>query len=119
MKPGRDVKMGGSQSMAVLHTWGATTTIGNPVSQFFMRGVGASGWAGWFKDDTIERLTEEWLLAPTDAARAPIADAIQKQAFDRVPSVPLGQFQIRTAYRKSLVGLIEASGALPWNVRRV
>ena len=104
---------------SVVHTWGSTTTIGNPVSQFFMRGVGDAGWAGWFKDETIERLTEQWLLAPTDAERGPIADAIQKQAFDRVPSVPLGQFQIRTAYRKSLTGLIEASGALPWNVRRV
>ncbi len=103
---------------SVVHTWGSTTTIGNPVSQFFMRGVGDKGWAGWFKDDIVESLTEQWLLAATDAERAAAADALQRQAFETVPSVPLGQFQIRTAYRQSLTGLLEASGALPWNVRR-
>ena len=35
-----------------------------------------------------------------------------------VPFIPLGQFQIRTAYRKSLTGLIEATGAYFWNIRR-
>jgi peptide/nickel transport system substrate-binding protein len=103
---------------SVVHTWGSTTTIGNPVSQFFMRGVGDKGWAGWFKDDVIESLTEQWLLAGTEPERAAAADALQRRAFETVPSVPLGQFQIRTAYRKSLTGLLEASGALPWNVRR-
>jgi len=103
---------------SVVHTWGSTTTIGNPVSQFFMRGVGDKGWAGWFKDDVVEALTEQWLLAGTEPERAAAADALQRRAFETVPSVPLGQFQIRTAYRKSLTGLLEASGALPWNVRR-
>lgn len=104
---------------SVVHTWGTTTTIGNPVSQFFMRGVGETGWAGWFKDDEIERLTEQWLLAETDRERASLADALQARAFQTVPSIPLGQFQIRTAYRRTLTGLLEASGALPWNIRRV
>jgi len=104
---------------SVQHTWGSTTTIGNPVSQFFMRGVGDKGWSGWFKDDLIEQLTEQWLLAATDEERAPLADAIQRRAFEAVPSVPLGQFQIRTAIRRTLTGLIEASGVLPWNIRRV
>ena len=44
---------------------------------------------------------------------------IHARAFETVPAVPLGQFQIRTAYRKNLTGLIEATGAFPWNIRRV
>ena len=84
-----------------------------------MRGMGDRGWFGWFKDDTIEQLTEQWLLAPTDQERASIADAIQTQAFQTVPSVPLGQFKIRTALRRNLTGYIVATGAFPWNIRRV
>lgn len=103
---------------SVLHTWGSTTTIGNPVTQFFMRGVGEKGWFGWFRDDRIEELTEQWLLASTDQERATLADAIQMQAFTTLPSLPLGQFRIRTALRRDLQGHIEAAGALPWNIRR-
>lgn len=103
---------------SVLHTWGSTTTIGNPVSQFFMRGLGDKGWFGWFRDDRIEQLTEQWLLAPSDKERATIADEIQTQAFTTLPSVPLGQFRIRTGLRRDLLGHIEAAGALPWNIRR-
>ena len=104
---------------SIMHTWGSTTAIGNPVSQFFLRGVGDKGWAGWFKDDLVEKLTQDWLLAPDDASRAAIADALQTHAFQAVPFVPLGQFQIRTASSKTLTGLLEATGAYPWNVRRV
>ena len=104
---------------SALHTWGSSTTIGNPISQFFMRGLGDSGWSGWFKDETIEQLTDQWLLAGSDAERASVADAIQRQAFDRVPSVPLGQFHIRTAYSRTLTGLVEAPGAMPWNIKRI
>ncbi len=104
---------------SILHTWGSTTTIGTPVSQFFMRGLGDSGWAGWFKDEQIEALTDQWLLAGTEQERALVADRLQARAFETVPSVPLGQFQIRTALRRSLTGRIEATGAFPWNIRRV
>ena len=54
-------------------------------------------------------------LPAQDAA----ADAFQRRAFDNVPFVPIGQFQIRTARRKNLVGQIEATGAYFWNIRRV
>lgn len=103
---------------SVVHTWGSTTAIANPIAQFFMRGVGNTGWAGWFKDDRIEQLVEEWLLATTDQERASIADTLQTHAFQVLPFVPLGQFQIRSAYNRNLVGLVEGTGIYPWNVRR-
>ena len=97
---------------SVQHTWGSTSTIGNPVSQFFMRGLGDAGWSGWFRNEMIEDLAEAWMLAPDDAARAKVANAMQEEAFRTVPSVPLGQFQIRTATRREVTGRIEASGRL-------
>jgi hypothetical protein len=45
--------------------------------------------------------------------------AIQLENYAQVPTVNLGQFQIPTAYRKSLTGKLEATGPLFWNIRRV
>ena len=78
-----------------------------------------SGWFGWYGDEKIEEISRTWLLAQTAAERDTAADAFQARAFEMVPFIPLGQFQIRTAYRKNLTGLIEATGAYFWNIRRV
>ena len=56
--------------------------------------------------------------SPLSAAQA-AADKVQARAFDQVPYVPSGQFQIRTARRKNIQGQIEAGGAFFWNIRRV
>ncbi|HEY0424480.1 MAG TPA: ABC transporter substrate-binding protein, partial [Rhodopila sp.] len=85
----------------------------------FLRGLGGTGWFGWYRDEETERLAEAWLQAETQEDRVAITDLIQARAFETVPAIPLGQFQIRTAHRKNLTGIIEATGAFPWNVRRV
>ena len=103
----------------ILHTWAPSVVIGDPVQQWFARGLGETGWFGWYKDDEIEKHARDWLLGQNQAARDAAADAFQARAFENVPFVPVGQFQIRTAYRKNLTGLIEASGAYFWNIKRV
>ena len=103
---------------SILHTWAPSVVIGDPVQQWFARGLGQSGWFGWYQDDEIEQHSRDWLLAETQPARDAAADAFQKRAFESVPFVPIGQFQIRTAYRKQLTGQIEATGAYFWNIRR-
>lgn len=104
---------------SIFHTWWPSGAISLPVINAILRGQGSSGWFGWFTDQKIETLTSEWLAAEDEAARNRLADAIQVEGFSAVPTVPLGQFQIRTAYRKDLTGMIEATGAFPWNIRRV
>jgi peptide/nickel transport system substrate-binding protein len=104
---------------SIFHTWWPSGSISLPVISAILRGQGASGWFGWFSNEKIESLTAEWLAAQDDAARNSLADAIQVEAFSAVPTVPVGQFQIRTAYRRNLTGMIEATGAFPWNIRRV
>ena len=47
-------------------------------------------------------MTQEWLDAKDADARKKIAAAIQQENYAQVPTVTLGQFQIPTAYRKSL-----------------
>lgn len=103
---------------SIFHTWAPSMIISTPVEHFPMRGLGLKAWAGWYEDAEIEAMTAEWTVATTADAREAIAARIQARAFDRVPFVLCGQFQIRTAYRKSLTGVIEGSGLYLWNVRR-
>ena len=103
----------------ILHTWAPSVVIGDPVQQWFARGLGSTGWFGWYQDDVIEKDARDWLLGQSQAERDAAADAFQRRAFENVPFVPIGQFQIRTALRKNLVGQIEATGAYMWNIRRV
>lgn len=104
---------------SIMHTWAPSTIRFTPVEHSMLRGQGAKGWFGWYKDDIMEDLARDFIEAPTQADRDRIALEVQKRAFDLVPYVPLGTYQIRSAYRSNLTGMIEATGPYPWNVRRV
>ena len=43
---------------------------------------------------------------------------IQGIAFRTVPYVPLGQYVVRTAYRKNVQGVLHGPAVLPWNVSK-
>jgi peptide/nickel transport system substrate-binding protein len=103
---------------SVFHTWFAGGFILNPVVSAPFRGQGANGWFGWYDNPRIEALTDEWLQAKDPDVRKKIADAIQVENFTQVPTVTLGQFQIPTAYRKSVQGKVPCSSPLFWNLQR-
>ena len=104
---------------SIFHGFLSASHLDNPVGNGFARGTGGAGFFGWYGDAVLEEHVREWLFAETEAARETAADAFQSRAFESVPSVPLGQFHIRTAYRKNLVGRVEDYGVFLWNVRRV
>lgn len=104
---------------SVFHTWFTGGFILNPVVTAPFRGQGASAWFGWYDNPKIEQLTQDWLDAKDEDGRKKIAAAIQTENYAQVPSITLGQFQIPTAYRKSLAGKLEYTGPLFWNVKRV
>jgi peptide/nickel transport system substrate-binding protein len=103
---------------SVFHTWFTGGFILNPVVSAPFRGQGAGGWFGWYDNPKVEQLTQEWLDAKDPDGRKKIAAAIQQENYEQVPTVTLGQFQIPTAYRKSLQGKLESNGPLFWNVKR-
>jgi peptide/nickel transport system substrate-binding protein len=103
---------------SIFHTWWPSMTFLNPVQSAILRGEGDSGWFGWFKDDKIEKLTQGFLRAPTQEARLKITDAIQVEAFKQAPTIPVGQFVIRTAYRSNIKGVLKGPGPMPWNVTK-
>jgi peptide/nickel transport system substrate-binding protein len=104
---------------SVFHTWFTGGFIINPVVSAPFRAQGANGWFGWYENAKIEELTQAWLDAPDQDGRRKVAAAIQAENYAQVPTVTLGQFQIPSAWRKSLTGKLEAPGPQFWNVKRV
>jgi peptide/nickel transport system substrate-binding protein len=89
----------------------------NPVGHVFMRGNGKSAMMGWPDLPQIEALRQQWIDAPDQAAQKTLAAELQRQAFNDVPYVPLGQYFAATAYRKNVTDTL--SGFVKfWNVRK-
>jgi len=103
---------------SIFHTWWPGVSIINPAVNATLRGQGNSGWFGWYENPRVEQAAAQWLVAETEAEQKRLADAIQRESFEQVPILPLGQFFISTAYRSGLTGFVPASAALPWNIRR-
>lgn len=55
---------------------------------------------------------------PIPSAQARIADAIGVAALADVETVPLGQFFVKTAFRRGITGVLPGIAPYPWNVRR-
>ena len=90
----------------------------NPGVNFVLRAQGETAFVGWPSSPALEALREEWLRAPDLAGQQSIARAVQEQAFQDLPYIPLGQFFQPTAWRRSLTGILKGP-TLFWNVRRV
>jgi peptide/nickel transport system substrate-binding protein len=103
---------------SIFHTWWPGVSIINPAVNATLRGQGDRGWFGWYDNPRVEAAASQWLLAETEAEQKRLADVIQRESFEQVPILPLGQFFISTAYRSGLSGFVPGSGAYPWNVRR-
>ncbi|HEY0419027.1 MAG TPA: ABC transporter substrate-binding protein [Acetobacteraceae bacterium] len=99
-------------------TNGSPLVVGPPVMNIYIRGQGAKAWVGWYDNPEIERLTESWLDASSDAEQQRIYDAIQVSAFANPPIVPLGQYFPQTVHRQELSGLQDFIIPTPWTVRR-
>ena len=108
----------GAGGWSIFHTWTANVSVTNPALNYYLRGQGETGWFGWYKDAEIERLTDQWTQASTDAEQQVLFDAVQKEAIATAPFVPLGQYYPVTAYRSDITDRIPATNALFWNVRR-
>jgi hypothetical protein len=66
----------------------------------------------------MEMLTRRFVEAATATERDATVLEIHKPAFEMVPCIPRGRFQIRTACRSNLTGVIEVTGPYFCNVTR-
>ncbi len=105
----------GSWNLLVALFGGSDLTT--PASNFLMRGNGQDAWFGWPESSKLEQLRETWLDALDLATQKQVARALQEQAFQDVPYIPLGQFYYATAYKSELKD-IRNGLVLPLNVKR-
>ena len=103
---------------SIFHTTGSVPGWSNPALSYLVRGQGAKGWFGWYESAKAEALAEEWLYAPDEAGQKKAAAALGRLALEEVATIPLGKFVIRTAYRKSLTGMLKGSAPYPWGLKR-
>ena len=63
-----------------------------------LRGNGKDAWFGWPTAPRLEALRESWFDAPDLAAQQKITRSMQEEFWNFVPYVPLGMYDVPTAY---------------------
>lgn len=80
---------------------------------------GEKAWFGWPNDEKQEKLREQWATAPTLEARKQVAREMQKNAWDFVPHLYLGQFYRSSAWRKTVRGVLGMPEVVVfWNMEK-
>ncbi|MGT2501275.1 ABC transporter substrate-binding protein [Bradyrhizobium guangxiense] len=92
--------------------------VSNPIANLSIGGQGKKGgWFGWADDPKIEQLKDAFVRAPSLDEQKKIAADIQKEAYEQVIYIPLGQYQTPSGWRKSLTGVLDGPATpLFWNV---
>jgi peptide/nickel transport system substrate-binding protein len=78
------------------------TNIFNPAGHLGIRGNGEKAWFGWPTAPRLEELRQAWFDAPDLAAQKAICRELQRQFWQDVPYVPLGEYFRPTARRPNL-----------------
>lgn len=100
----------------IFHTWNTGASMSNPIQNLPLRGQ--AGWFGWYENAAMETLATAWLAAETREERVAIAAQMQVLGLADAPTVPLGQFFLKTAYRREVTGIRPAPIPFPWGVRK-
>ena len=92
--------------------------VSNPIANLSIGGQGKNGgWFGWAEDPKIEQLKDAFVRATSLDDQKKIAADIQKEAYDQVIYIPLGQYQGPSAWRKSLSGVLDGPATpIFWNI---
>jgi peptide/nickel transport system substrate-binding protein len=102
---------------SVFHTFWAGLDQLNPAVNASLRANGRNAGRGWPTSPVLEDLRDRWLTAPDEARQVALAVDIQRQAFQDLPYIPLGQMMQRTAHRRDVTGVPPGITAF-WGVRR-
>ncbi|ABD86763.1 extracellular solute-binding protein, family 5 [Rhodopseudomonas palustris BisB18] len=90
----------------------------NPIANVSTSGKGKSGgWFGWPDDPAMETLRDKFARAKALDEQKQLAEAIQARVYEQVLYIPLGQYKVPSAWRKSLSGVLSGP-ATPvfWNI---
>lgn len=102
----------------IFHTTAVAPEFMSPASHLALRGNGKAGWSGWFTDPKLESLRTDWFAASDTATEQKLAAEMEREAFNTVPYVPLGQIQQPTLFRNTVTDIVPASAPFFWNLRK-
>lgn len=92
--------------------------ISDPLRNFTVSGNGNGAWFGWPDFPAIEKLRTRFAHTGNPQELKEIAEKIQKLALDEVVIVPLGQYSMVSATRKSLTDIVRAPVPVFWNMKK-
>ena len=90
----------------------------DPVVNILINAKGRKGaWFGWPEDARMEAMRDAFVRSSSPEEQRKIAAEIQREVYDQVIYVPLGQWRGVAAWRKSLSGVLQGP-ATPvfWNI---
>src|SRR6202030_2967771 len=92
----------------------------NPIVNVSINGKGKNGgWFGWAEDAKMEALRDAFARAASPEDQKKLAAEIQKENYDEVIYVPLGQYLIPSAWRMSLEGVLDGPATpIFWNIEK-
>lgn len=90
----------------------------DPLRAFAVAANGKGAWFGWPDVPEIERLRVEFSRSSDEAKHKEMAGQIQKLVIDEGVVLPMGQYYVPAAYRKSLSGALEAPVPVFWNIQK-
>lgn len=79
---------------------------------------GQRTWAGYPCDEQGEGLRQAFLAAPDEAARRAGFEAFQRRAWEFIPYVPAGQFDVFSAWRPGITNILDAYFIAYWNIEK-
>jgi len=90
----------------------------NPIVNVSISGKGKNGgWFGWPEDAKMEAMRDAFARSSSPEEQKKIASDIQKEVYDQVIYIPLGQYRIVSAWRKSVSGVLDGPATpIFWNI---
>jgi peptide/nickel transport system substrate-binding protein len=102
---------------SIFHTFSSASSMSTPATHSTLTGRGKKGWFGWWDNPEVVKLTEVWLNAPDEASQTKAAHEISHLAMSDPGTIVVGQWYGKTAFRKSITGVLQGLAPYPWNVR--
>ncbi len=101
---------------AFITAWNAADLL-NPVMNAFLNSSCETARSGWPCDQQMESLRAAFAHATTASQQKAIAEDVQRRLLDHTQYVPLGQWRLPFAARKTLSGFVSSPVIVFWNVK--
>jgi peptide/nickel transport system substrate-binding protein len=100
-----------------LTVW-ASVDGGNAISMNAVNAACDKAWFGWPCDRELERLRDAFARADDDQERKTLAEQIQVRAMEVGTHVPVGEYRVPAAARKSLKGFVTGYFLVLWGIEK-